>query len=53
MLKKIKFFSYKIKIEMKTTITTALKNKLEYSAMSVGDTCIVDPNLEVLSKGLV
>ena len=43
---------------MKTTTTTALKNKFKYSPMSEGNTCIAEPNLEVLpliwfSKGLV
>ena len=39
MLKKT-FFSYKIKIEIKTATTTiALKNKLKY---------VADPNLEVI-----
>ena len=33
---------------MKTTITIALKSELKYSPMSEGNTCIADPNLEVL-----
>ena len=44
MLKKT-LFNYKIKIEIKTT---RLKNELKYSPMSVGNTCIGEPNLEVL-----
>ena len=42
------FFNYKmkiskmIKIEIKTTTTTALKNELKYSPMSGGNTCIVE-----------
>ena len=46
--KKKTFFNYKIKIEIKTTTTTALKNELKYSPMSEGNTCIAEPNLEVL-----
>ena len=48
------FFNYKmkiskmIKIEIKTTTTTALKNELKYSPMSGGNTCIAEPNLELL-----
>ena len=45
MLKKT-FFNYKIKI--KTTTTTGLKKKLEYSPMSEGNICIAEPNLEAL-----
>ena len=32
---------------MKTT-TTALKNELKYSPVSEGNTCIVEPKLEML-----
>ena len=39
MLKKT-FFNYKIKIEIKTTTTTELKNDLKYSPMSKGNTCL-------------
>ena len=46
MLKK-KFFNDKLKIEIKATTTTALKNELKYSPMSEGNTCIAEPNLEV------
>ena len=42
------FFSYKIKLEIKATKTTALKNQLKYSPMSEGNTCIAEPNFEVL-----
>ena len=45
MLKKT-FFNYKIKMKIKTT-TTGLKNELKYSPISVGNTCIAKPNLEV------
>ena len=45
MLKKT-FFNYKIKI--KTTTTTGLKNDLKHSPVSEGNTCIAQPNLEVL-----
>ena len=52
------FFNYKIKIEIKTTTTTALKNELTYSPVSGGNTCIGELKLEVLlliwfSKGRV
>ena len=47
MLKKKTIFNCKIKIEIKTT-TTALKNDLKYSPMSESNTCIAEPNLEVL-----
>ena len=45
-------------IEIKTTITTVIKNEVKYFSMSEGNTCITEPNLEVLpliwfSKGLV
>ena len=42
------FFNYKIKIEIKTTTTAVIKNKLKYSQMSEGNTHIAEPNLEVL-----
>ena len=45
---KNKFFNYKIKTEIKTTTTPAIKNELKYSPMSEGNTCIAEPNLEVL-----
>ena len=43
---------------MKTTTTAVIKNELKYFPMSEGNTCIAEPNLEVLplirfSKGLV
>ena len=43
------FFNYKIKIIIKATTTTGLKNELKYSPMSDGNACIAEPNLEVLS----
>ena len=42
MLKK-NFFNYEIKIKIKTTTTTGLKNELKYSPMSGGNTCIAKP----------
>ena len=45
---KITFCNNKIKIEIKTTITTAIKNRLKYSPISEGNTCIAEPKLEVL-----
>ena len=52
------FFNYKIKIEIKTTATTVIKNEVKYSPLSEGNICIAEPNLEELSlrsfsKGLV
>ena len=47
MLKKKACFNYEIKIKIKTT-TTRLKSELIYSLMSEGNTCIAEPNLEVL-----
>ena len=46
MLKK-HFSICEIKIKIKTT-TIGLKNELKYSPMSEGNTCIAEPNLEVL-----
>ena len=51
MLKKT-FFNYRIKIKIKTT-TTGLKNELKYSPMSEGNTCIAEPNLEVLPLRII
>ena len=52
------FFEYKIKIEIIIITTTAIKNELKYSPMSECNTCIAEPNQEVLplrkfSKGIV
>ena len=55
----MQFSIIEISIEIKTTTTTAvIKNELKYFPMSDGNTCIAEPNLEVLpliwfSKGLV
>ena len=52
MLKKTKtFFNYNIKI--KTTITTGLINELKYSSMSEGNTCIAEPNLDLLPLRII
>ena len=45
-------------IEIKTATTAVIKNELKYFPVSEGNTCIAEPNLEVLpliwlSKGLV
>ena len=58
MIQKIQFSIIEISIEIKTTTTAVIKNELKYFPMSEGDTCIAEPNLEVLpliwfSKGLV
>ena len=53
MLKKT-FFDYKIRIKIKATTTTGLlKNELKYSPMSEGNTCIAEPNLEVLPLRII
>ena len=46
MLKKT-FFNCKIKIKIKTT-AAGLKNELEYSPMSECNTCIAQPDPEIL-----
>ena len=56
--KKIQFSIIEIYIEIKTTTTVVIKNVLNYFPMSEGNTCIAEPNFEVLpliwfSKGLV
>ena len=52
------FSMTEINTEIKTTATAVIKNELRYFLMSEGNTCIVEPKLEVLpfiwfSKGLV
>ena len=47
-----------MKVEIKTNTTMALKSELRYSPILEGNTCIAEPNLEVLplksfNKGLV
>ena len=47
-----------INTEIKTTATAIIKNGLKYFLMPEGNTCIAEPNLEVLlliwfSKGIV
>ena len=42
------FFNFKVKIDIKTTTTTVIKNELKYSPMSEGNTCNAKPNLGVL-----
>ena len=41
-------FIIEINIEIKTTTTAVIKNELKYFLMSEGNTCIAEPNLEVL-----
>ena len=41
-------FQTEINIEIKTTATAVIKNELKYFLISEGNTCIADPNLEVL-----
>ena len=54
----MQFSIIEISIGIKTTTTAEIKNELKYFPMSEGNTCIAEPNLEVLpliwfSKGLV
>ena len=58
MIKKIQFSIKEIGIEIEATTTAVIKTELKYFPMSEGNTCIAEPNLEVLpliwfSKGLV
>ena len=46
---KNKFLSYKMKTKLEATTTTVIKNELKYSPISKGNTCVAEPNLEVLS----
>ena len=46
MIKNI-FLTCQIKIEIKTATTRVIKNELKYSAISGGNTCIAEPNLDV------
>ena len=48
MLKK-EFLNYKIKMKLEATTTTVIKNELKYSPMSIGNACVAEPNLDVLS----
>ena len=42
-----------MKIKVRTTTTIGLKNELKYSPMSEGNTCIAEPNLEVLPLRII
>ena len=46
MIKNI-FLTCQIKVEIKTATTRVIKNELKYSAISWGNTCITEPNLDV------
>ena len=46
--KKTQFSVTEINIEIKTTAKAVIKNELKYFLMSEGNTCIAEPNLEVL-----
>ena len=39
-----------ITIEIKTTTAAVIKNELKYFQMSEGNTCVAEPNLEVLAN---
>ena len=47
-----KHFSIK-KIKIKTTTAIGLKNEPKYSPMSEGNTCIAEPDLEVLPLRII
>ena len=54
----IQFSIIETSIGIKTTTTAVIKNEIKYFPISEGNTCIAEPNLEVLpliwfSKGLV
>ena len=38
-----------MKTKLEATTTTVIKNELKYSPISKGNTCVAEPNLEVLS----
>ena len=40
-------------VKIKTTAATWLKNALKYSQLSEGDTCVAEPNLEVLPLRII
>ena len=40
-------------MKLKTTTTTGLKNELKYCPMSEGNTCIAEPDLEVLPLRMI
>ena len=40
-------------MKIKATTTTGLKNELKYSSMSEGNTCIAEPNLELLPLRII
>ena len=44
----MQFSIIEIKIEIKTTTTAVIKTELKYFPMSEGNTCIAEPNREVL-----
>ena len=53
-----KYVYHEMSVEIKTTTTAVIKNELKYFPMPEGNTCIAEPNLEVLplicfSKGPV
>ena len=46
--KKTQFPITETNIEIQSTATTVLRNELKYFLISEGNTCIAEPNLEVL-----
>ena len=46
--KKVQFSITEINIEIKTIATAVIKNELKYFIMSECNTCIAEPNLEIL-----
>ena len=47
------YFNCKKKKKKKIKSTIGLKNELKYSPMSEGNTCIAEPNLEVLPLRII
>ena len=44
----MQFSVIELKIEIKATTTAVIKNELKHFPRSEGNTCIAEPNLEVL-----
>ena len=45
----MQFSIIEINIAIKTTTTVVVKNELNYVPMSEGNTCIAEPNLDLLT----
>ena len=47
-VKKIQFSIKEMSIEIKTTATAVIKNELNFFLMLEGNTCVAEPNMELL-----